>query len=76
MKKTEVERMVKNAMRNSIQQGVAIITMPWTAEEWLGSMRREGLITHFHLLKGFEDGNLRRYKISYNESNTKQLNLF
>lgn len=76
LKKTEVERIVKKAMQSSVEQGLAVVTMPWTSEEWLGSMRREGIITHFQMINGFEEGNLRRYKISYNEPENKQLCLF
>lgn len=76
MKKAEVERIVKKAMRSSVQKGITVVTMPWTSEEWLGSMRREGVITHFKQVDGFEEGNLRRYRISYDEPDTKQLVLF
>ena len=41
----------------------AEVELSWTAEEWLGEMKRRGEISHFKQVPGWEDGNIRKYKV-------------
>lgn len=61
----EVRKIVKDAIETSGTIGEAEVIISWTAEEWLGEMKRRKEIQHFAQDKNYEDGNLRRYLIEY-----------
>lgn len=46
--------------------GEAVVEMPWTAEEWLGELKRRGKIKHFAEIKeSISEGNIREYRITF-----------
>ena len=61
----EVKAAVIDAIAVSAICGRAEVELSWTAEEWLGELKRRGKIQHFRQEKGWEEGNKRKYIISY-----------
>ena len=56
----DVRKAVRAALNDSDE---AEVELSWTAEEWIGEMKRQGEIKHFRQVPGWEDGNIRKYVI-------------
>ena len=56
----DVRKVVRAALDEDDE---AEVELSWTAEEWLGEMKRRGEIKHFRQVPGWEDGNIRKYVI-------------
>lgn len=56
----DVRKVVRAALGEDDE---AEVELSWTAEEWLGEMKRRGEIKHFRQVPGWENGNLRKYEI-------------
>lgn len=63
----ETKKVINKAISNGAvmaADGMRVeVVLPWTAEEWLGTMKRADELRHFHQMSGYEDGNLRKYII-------------
>ena len=44
------------------------VTLPWTRENLLGQLKREGRIVSWEQLRDFSEGNMRQYKITIDGS--------
>ena len=43
----DVRKLVEKAKRDKGEGAIAYLQIPWTGEEWLGVLKRQGAIKHF-----------------------------
>ena len=62
-----IRKEISKLKKESGVDGEAVIQIPWTAEEWLGVLKRHGEIKHFaENLDSVKAGtNIRTYKIFF-----------
>lgn len=60
----KVQKAIEDAKQHSAGEP-CFLEISWTAEEWLGELKRRGKIKHFRQVKDWEDDNQRRYLIEW-----------